>query len=387
MDLLDSVSTAFSPAETSAMDAALAAAALGPRGANPLVGAVIISADGTPLFTGYHRGAGTAHAEADAISQGAAAGLDLTGTTIVVTLEPCNHSGRTGPCAQAIIDAGITDVIYAVDDPHDPAAGGATTLRKAGVRVRTGLGADSARALNRRWFDAVAERRPFVTLHIAQTLDGRIAASDGTSQWISSPESLADNHATRNLIDAILVGTQTVLVDNPRLTARNAAGETTGRQPLRAVMGHRGIPADAAIHGDDGNVLHLATRDPRAALDELFDAGVRHLMVEGGSRILSAFLAAGFVDELIVYVAPTLLGSGTPALDGLGITTLADAQRWDWDPASGGAVQMFGRDLRLHLSPESTPDAGTLASTAATTSTSYESTAHRAGADTAPGGN
>ena len=387
MDLLHGVSTGFSPAETSAMDAALAAAALGPRGANPLVGAVIMSADGTPLITGYHRGAGTAHAEADAISQAAAAGLDLAGTTIVVTLEPCNHTGRTGPCAQAIIDAGITDVIYAVDDPHDPAAGGAKTLRSAGVAVRTGLSADTARALNRRWFDAVAERRPFVTLHIAQTLDGRIAASDGTSQWISSPESLADNHATRGLIDAILVGTQTVLVDNPRLTARNAAGETTGKQPLRAVMGHREIPADAAIHGDDGNVLHLATRDPRAALDQLFDAGVRHLMVEGGSRILSAFLAAGFVDELIVYVAPTLLGSGTPALDGLGITTLADAQRWDWDPASGGAVQMFGRDLRLHLSPEFTPDAGTLASTPASTSTSYESTAHRAGADTAPGGN
>ncbi|MCU1554682.1 MAG: riboflavin biosynthesis protein RibD, partial [Arthrobacter sp.] len=277
-----------------------------------------------------------------------------------------------GPCAQAIIDAGITDVVYAVDDPHDPAAGGAATLRAAGVRVRTGLRAVEALDLNRRWFDAVAAKRPFVTLHIAQTLDSRIAAADGTSQWISSPESLADNHALRGRIDAILVGTQTVLVDNPRLTARTADGELAAKQPLRAVMGYRGIPADAAINGDDGRVLHLPTRDTREALDELFAAGVRHLMVEGGSRILSAFLAAGLVDELIVYLAPTLLGSGTPALEDLGIPTLADAQHWEWDAAAGGAVQMLGRDLRLHLRPATT---------------SSDSIPRSTSADTASGGN
>src|SRR6478609_12217793 len=363
---------AFNAAENAAMQAALAAAAQGPRGANPLVGAVVVGTDGTHLATGYHRGAGTAHAEADAIGQAKAADRDLRGAAIVVTLEPCNHCGRTGPCAQAIIDAGITDVIYAVDDPHDPAAGGAVTLRAAGVRVRSGLAAEAALDLNRRWFDAVAAKRPFVTLHVAQTLDSRIAASDGTSQWISSPESLADNHALRGRIDAILVGTQTVLIDNPRLTARNGDGEAAGKQPLRAVMGYRGIPGDAAIHGADGNVLHLATRDPREALDQLFANGVRHLMVEGGSRILSAFLAAGLVDELIIYLAPTLLGSGTLALDDLGIGTLADAQLWDWDQASGGAVRMLGRDLRLHLRPA--------------TDTSSDSTP-RSDADTAAGGN
>lgn len=380
----------FSAAENAAMQAALAAAAQGPRGANPLVGAVVVGPDGTLLATGYHRGAGTAHAEADAIAQAKAAGLDLRGAAIVVTLEPCNHCGRTGPCAQAIIDAGITEVIYAVDDPHDPAAGGAGTLRAAGVRVRSGLAADAALDLNRRWFDAVAAKRPFVTLHIAQTLDSRIAASDGTSQWISSPESLADNHALRGRIDAILVGTQTVLIDNPRLTARNADGEADGKQPLRAVMGYRDIPDDAAIHGADGNVLHLATRDPREALDQLFANGVRHLMVEGGSRILSAFLAAGLVDELIVYLAPTLLGSGTAALEGLGITTLADAQQWEWDPASGGAVQVLGRDLRLHLRPATRAAASADAPAAATpavTTTSSDTTPHRTGADTAAGGN
>ena len=151
-------------------------------------------------------------------------------------------------------------------------------------------------------------------------------------------------------------------------------------------MGYRGIPDDAAIHGADGNVLHLATRDPREALDQLFAHGVRHLMVEGGSRILSAFLAAGLVDELIVYLAPTLLGSGTAALDDLGITTLADAQRWEWDPASGGAVQVLGRDLRLHLRPAAPSDQATTATPAATP-TSSDTTPHRTGADTAAGGN
>lgn len=378
----------FSTAEAAAMDAALAAALQGPRGVNPLVGAVVIAADGTPIVTGYHRGAGTAHAEADAIDQAKATGQDLSGTTMVVTLEPCNHCGRTGPCAQAIIEAGIADVVYAVDDPHDPAAGGAATLRAAGVRVRSGLGAEAALDLNRRWFDAVADSRPFVTLHIAQTLDSRIAASDGTSQWISSPESLADNHALRGRIDAILVGTQTVLVDNPRLTARGADGEPSGRQPLRVVMGYRGIPEGAAINGDDGKVLHLPTRDPREALKELFSAGVRHLMVEGGSRILSAFLAAGLVDELIVYLAPTLLGSGTPALEDLGITTLADAQQWEWDAASGGAVQVLGRDLRLHLRPARAHPARTDSAQApAANNTPADSTPLRTAADTAPGGN
>ncbi|UXM93453.1 bifunctional diaminohydroxyphosphoribosylaminopyrimidine deaminase/5-amino-6-(5-phosphoribosylamino)uracil reductase RibD [Paenarthrobacter sp. JL.01a] len=342
---------AFAPTEEAAMDAALAAALAGPRGANPLVGAVILSPEGEQLATGYHRGAGTAHAEADAISEARRQGLDTKGTTMVVTLEPCNHVGRTGPCAQAIIAAGIAKVIYAVDDPHDPAAGGARTLRAAGIDVTSGLGFEESLELNREWFDAVAAKRPFVTLHIAQTLDSRIAAVDGTSQWISSAESLEDNHSLRRLIDAILVGTGTVLIDNPRLTARTPDGELAQRQPIRAVMGLRNVPEQAAVRGTDGRFRHLPTRDPGEALGMLFDEGVRHVMVEGGSSILSTFLAAGLVDELIVYLAPTLLGSGTPALNDLGIGTLADAQHWEWDAASGGSVRTLGNDLRLHLRP------------------------------------
>lgn len=344
--------TAFSVQEGAAMETALKTALQGPRGANPLVGAVVLDPGGRQLVTGYHRGAGTPHAEADAIARAAAAGIDLTGCTMVVTLEPCNHYGRTGPCAEAIIKAGIAAVVYALDDPHAPAAGGAATLREAGIHVRSGLGADEALDLNRHWFEAVTAKRPFVTLHIAQTLDGRIAAEDGTSQWISCPQSLADNHAVRRRIDAILVGTGTVLADDPRLTARDSNGMPVADQPVRAVMGMRDVPATAAIHEGEGTVLHLPTRDPAEALAKLYESvGSRHVMVEGGSRILSAFLAAELVDELIVYLAPTLLGSGTPAISQLGIGTLADAQHWEWDPSDGGGVRTLGRDLRLHLRP------------------------------------
>jgi diaminohydroxyphosphoribosylaminopyrimidine deaminase/5-amino-6-(5-phosphoribosylamino)uracil reductase len=380
----DDVNQNFSDAESAAMDTALHVALRGHRGANPLVGAVVLGPGGEQLITGYHRGAGTAHAEVDAITKAQAKGLDLAGTTMVVTLEPCNHSGRTGPCARAIIDAGISRVVYAVDDPHDPAAGGAGTLRAAGVDVLSGLLAAESSKLNREWFHAVEARRPFVTLHIAQTLDSRIAATDGTSQWISSPESLADNHGLRRLIDALLVGTETVFVDNPRLTAREADDQESSIQPLRAVMGLREVPADAAVRGIDGKFIQLPTRDPAEALELLFAEGVRHVMVEGGSRILSAFLAAGLVDELIVYLAPTLLGAGTPALGDLGISTLADAQHWNWDDAGGGAVHALGRDLRLHL--RSGPSDGNKPAWSKPHPEHHEPIPGKAATDTTPGG-
>ncbi|MDQ6740260.1 MAG: bifunctional diaminohydroxyphosphoribosylaminopyrimidine deaminase/5-amino-6-(5-phosphoribosylamino)uracil reductase RibD [Actinomycetota bacterium] len=366
----------YNTAESAAMNTALGAAAQGIRGANPLVGAVLLDPAGQVIATGYHRGAGTAHAEVDALARirtdlarriggsgealASALASALAGATMLVTLEPCNHTGRTGPCAQAIIDAGIRKVIYAIDDPHQPAAGGAQRLRDAGVEVRSGLLAQEALELNRRWFAAVRDDRPFTTLHLAQTLDGRIAAADGSSQWITSAASRADSHGIRRLIDAILVGTETVFADNPRLTAREANGADSARQPLRVVMGLRNIPAEAAVRGGPtgpggsagpGGFLQLRTRDPMAASRTLFDQGVRHLMVEGGSRISAAFLSAQLVDELIVYLAPTLLGAGIPALVELGIGTLADAQRWDWDAGGGAAVKPLGPDLKLRLKP------------------------------------
>ncbi|KHL05165.1 bifunctional diaminohydroxyphosphoribosylaminopyrimidine deaminase/5-amino-6-(5-phosphoribosylamino)uracil reductase RibD [Sinomonas humi] len=344
---------AWTAEDTRRMGEALQLASQGVRGANPLVGAIAVGPDGKVLATGFHRGAGTAHAEADAIRNAEREGTDLAGATMYVTLEPCNHTGRTGPCAQALIHAGVGRVVYAIDDPHDVASGGARTLRDAGIAVESGLLGAEAKRLNERWLVAVRDRRPFVTLHIAQTLDARIAAEDGTSQWITCPSSLTDNHALRARIDAILVGSQTVAVDDPRLTARGEDGGLLEHQPLRAVMGLREVPGAAAVRGDDGRFHHLRTQDPAEALALLFDLGARHVMVEGGSRIIAAFLSAGLVDELIVYQAPILLGSGKTSVADLGIRTLADAQHWDWDESGGGAVRRLGTDLRLHLRPAS----------------------------------
>jgi diaminohydroxyphosphoribosylaminopyrimidine deaminase / 5-amino-6-(5-phosphoribosylamino)uracil reductase len=339
----------FTAAEEAAMRTALAAAAEGVRGANPLVGAVLLSADGTVLAVGKHSGAGTAHAEVDALAAVPAGRRnELPGATMVVTLEPCNHTGRTGACSRAILDAGIRHVVFAVRDPHDVASGGAETLSAAGVEVRAGLLERDAVELNRRWFAAVRAGRPFTTLHLAQSLDGRIAAADGTSQWITSDQARADSHRIRARADALLAGTGTIRIDNPRLTARRPDGTPADKQPLRVAMGLTPVPETAEVRKDDW-FLQLHTRDAGLAVRELHDRGVRHLMVEGGATVSAAFLAADLVDELVVYQAPTLLGAGTPAVAGLGIDTISAAQHWRWDDTGGGAVVRLGPDLRLSL--------------------------------------
>lgn len=342
---------AFSAAEHSAMARALQLARQGIRGANPLVGAVILAPPGDVLAAGYHRGAGTAHAEADALANAAAAGTDVRGATMVVTLEPCNHVGRTGPCSQAILTAGIARVVYAAGDTSDDAAGGAAALAGGGVDVEGGLMAEESLELNHRWAAAAAARRPFVTVKTAQSLDGRTAAADGTSQWITSPAARTDAQRLRARSDAILAGTGTVQADNPRLTVRTPDGSDTQDQPLRVVMGRSEVPPDAAVRGTDGRFLQLPTHDPAVVLAELYSRGVRHLMVEGGGTVAGAFLRAGLADELVAYTAPVLLGAGTPAFAGLGIQTLAQGQHWRWDPAGEGAAVPVGPDLRLHLEP------------------------------------
>lgn len=344
--------TGFSTAEQRAMRLALEAAWQGERGANPLVGAAIIDASGRVLSIGYHRGAGTPHAEVDALANlrrecPDAAAADCT---MLVTLEPCNHSGRTGPCSEAVMAAGIGSLVYATADPTAAAAGGAQRLSEAGVAVRTGLMQQESLDLNHRWFQARQEDRPFTTLHIAQTVDGLISAADGTSQWITGAEARADSHGIRSRTDAIIAGSGTIAADNPRLTARDRTGTETPAQPLRVVMGRRKVPADAAVRGDDGRFLQLATHDPAEVLAELAGRGVGHAMIEGGATIASAFLRADLVDELVLYLAPLMLGAGTRAVADLGIGTLAEAGRWRWDPA-GGSTRSLGADLRLHLEP------------------------------------
>jgi diaminohydroxyphosphoribosylaminopyrimidine deaminase/5-amino-6-(5-phosphoribosylamino)uracil reductase len=314
----------FSRAERDAMRRALTLAATDgvPPGPNPRVGCVLLDADGATVSEGYHRGAGTPHAEVDALT---GAGPTSYGTTVVVTLEPCDHTGRTGPCAQALVAAGVRRVVVAQVDANPVAAGGAATLRRAGVEVETGLLADEARALNPVWSFAVEHQRPFVTWKLATTLDGRSAAADGTSRWVSSPAARLDTHRLRALCDTMLVGTNTVAVDDPLLTVRDEHDRPLARQPLRVVMGERDLDPGRRVFDGAADTLHLRTRDPGAALRALFARDRQHVFLEGGPTLAAAFLSAGLVDEVVAYVAPMLLGAGRSAVADLGIPTISEA--------------------------------------------------------------
>lgn len=301
---------------------ALAATPGVPLGPNPRVGCVLLDDDGRVVAEGFHRGAGTPHAEADALAR---AGEAARGTTAVVTLEPCNHTGRTGPCAQALIRAGVTRVVHAQSDPNPTASGGAATLREAGIEVEGGLLAAEAEQVNRVWSAAMRLQRPFVTWKAAATLDGRSAAADGSSRWISNEDARRDTHRMRSEVDVVLAGTGTVLEDDPQLTVRDADGTPLERQPLRAVMGERDVPAGARVLDDAAETLHLRTRDPREALDALWTRERRHVFLEGGPTLAAAFLRAGLVDEVVLYLAPTLLGAGRSVVGDLGITGIDQA--------------------------------------------------------------
>jgi diaminohydroxyphosphoribosylaminopyrimidine deaminase / 5-amino-6-(5-phosphoribosylamino)uracil reductase len=316
----------FSAAEQRAMDRALVLAATPgvPLGPNPRVGCVLLAEDGSTVAEGYHRGAGTLHAEAAALRE---AGEAARGTTAVVTLEPCNHTGRTGPCTDALIAAGVSRVVYAQPDPNPLASGGTQRLRQAGLDVDFGLREREARTLNRAWTFALEHDRPFVTWKFATTLDGRSAAADGTSRWVSSRPARVDTHRLRARCDVLLVGANTVAVDDPQLTVRDEYDEPLSHQPLRAVMGLRELPDDRRIFDDQAETVRLRTRDPEAALRQLHDLGRRHVFFEGGPTLAAAFLRAGVVDEVVTYVAPMLLGDGRNAVADLGVSTIADARR------------------------------------------------------------
>ncbi|MGH3424640.1 MAG: bifunctional diaminohydroxyphosphoribosylaminopyrimidine deaminase/5-amino-6-(5-phosphoribosylamino)uracil reductase RibD, partial [Nocardioidaceae bacterium] len=248
---------------------------------NPRVGCVLIGADGGRIAAGTHRGAGTPHAEIEALAR---AGRDARGATAVVTLEPCNHTGRTGPCAHALAVAGVVRVVFAQPDPHPPAAGGADTLRAAGVEIESGVLEQEARELNEPWTTAVSRGYPFVTWKLATTLDGRSAAADGTSHWITGEAARADVQRLRAQADAIVVGTGTALADDPRLTLRDADGAPRpyAEQPLRVVVGQRPVPADARVRDDSAPSVLITGRDVGAALAELAAREIRHVWLEGG---------------------------------------------------------------------------------------------------------
>jgi diaminohydroxyphosphoribosylaminopyrimidine deaminase/5-amino-6-(5-phosphoribosylamino)uracil reductase len=339
-----------SSAEREAMRRALALAASPgvPFGPNPRVGCVLLDDADRVVAEGFHRGAGTPHAEVDALSR-----LDdARGLTAVVTLEPCDHTGRTGPCSEALLAAGVRRVVHALPDPTPEAAGGAQRLRDAGVEVEGGLLADEAARVNRGWVHGLTHGRPLVTWKLATSLDGRSAAADGTSRWVSNPASRRDTHRLRGEADVMMVGTGTVLVDGPRLNVRDEHDQPLPRdaQPLRVVVGEREVPQDAAVLDDSAETWVTGSRDIAGVLTTLFEQGRRHVFLEGGPTLAGAFLEAGLVDEVVCYVAPMLIGPGIPAVQGLPFTTITEALHLDvLDVTTLGAAPDL--DVRLTMRP------------------------------------
>jgi len=327
-----------------AMQIAIGAAesARGFTSPNPAVGAVVLDAAGRIAGVGMTQPPGGPHAEVVALRE---AGDAARGGTAVVTLEPCNHHGRTGPCSQALLDAGVVAVHYAVGDPNPEAAGGAETLVSAGVDVTSGLRAqDVERGPLRAWLHRQRTGRPHVTWKYAATLDGRSAAADGTSQWITGPEARERVHADRSKLDAIVVGTGTVLADDPRLTARMPDGSLAAHQPVRVVVGLGDIPADARVLDDSAPTLLLRTHDVDEVLAAL--AEYTDVLLEGGPRLAGAFLAAGRVDRIQAYLAPLVLGAGPSAVAEAGVHTIDGALRFRHE-----SVETIGPDLLLSLVP------------------------------------
>jgi diaminohydroxyphosphoribosylaminopyrimidine deaminase / 5-amino-6-(5-phosphoribosylamino)uracil reductase len=313
---------------------------------NPLVGCVVVR-DGVVVGEGWHEHRGGPHAEAIAL---AAADGAARGATAYVTLEPCAHVGLTPPCTDALLAAGVARVVSAVEEPWLPAAGGAALLREHGVEVTFGPLEAEARRQNRVFFHTVTTGRPFVVLKAAVSLDGRIAAADGTSQWITGPEARRRAHQLRAEADAVLVGSGTVLADDPRLTVRLPG--YAGPQPLRVVLDGRGrVPATARVRDDAAPVLVVTEADGldlHGVLARLWERGVRSLLVEGGATVAGSFLRADLVDELRCHVAPIVLGEkGLPLVVGDGVTTLMQAHRFrllELERAGDDALLTLGRN-------------------------------------------
>ena len=302
---------------------------------NPWVGAVLVTADGH-AFEGATEPPPGRHAEIVALDAARGAGADSADGTLFTTLEPCSHTGRTAPCIEAIISAGVARVAVGVTDPDPNVAGsGIEALRAAGIEVDDGVGAAAVEFSLRPYLHQRREGRPWVVLKLAATLDGKIAAADGTSQWITSPEARADAHALRARCDAVLVGAGTVRDDNPSLTVRDAPGA----DPRRFVLGT--APAGANIHP-----CTEVSGPPDEVLARLAADGVVELLVEGGAGVAGEFHRAGLVDEYVIYLASALMGGhdGLPMLTGEGATTIGELWRGDIDD-----LCQVGPDVRITM--------------------------------------
>lgn len=287
---------------------------LGKTNGNPIVGAVIFNESGI-ISEGFHQSG--PHAEIVAIEN---AKEDLNGASIAVTLEPCNHHGKTPPCTEALIQSGIKNIYFAVSDPNKLAAGGADKLRSAGLIVESGLLETEATFANRAWLHAIKQSRPYFTWKVAITIDGRIAAKDGSSKWITNQDSRDFVAKLRSESDCILVGTGTVIADDPNLVP-----EGFDNRPLRVIVGNREIPANAKVKDDRAEFFHHQSRDLMALVAALHKREIRSVLVEAGPTLGSALIKAGLIDELAVFTAPKLLGEGASFLGAIGIDSIDKA--------------------------------------------------------------
>lgn len=329
------------------MERALALAELSPEvGRNPRVGCVLATATGDIVASGFHRGAGHPHAEIEALDDARRQGIDPRGLTAVVTLEPCNHQGLTGPCSQALVEAGIGRVVFGATDPGRESAGGSMRLRDAGVEVTGGVLAEESVALNAHWFFSITNQRPFVTAKWGQSLDGRIAAADQTSQWITGDAARQRVHQQRARHGVIMVGTTTALVDNPSLTARTPDGDLASFQPHAVVVGHRPVSPDAIVRNHPGGFRQIADHDPHKVLAQLFADGFRSVYLEGGATLLGAFIDAGLVDEFHITMGPILLGGPHVAIGDIGVGTITEAKT-----LTITSVETLGSDLWVVATP------------------------------------
>ncbi len=289
--------------------------------ANPRVGAVLIDDTGNIVAEGWHRGVGTPHAEVDALSKVS----NASGLTAVVTLEPCNHTGTTGPCAQALIAAGVKRVVFAAFDPGNTEGGGRFTLEQAGIEVVGPVLSEEYLPILKPWIINKFEQRPYVVIKYASSIDGRVAAEDKTSKWITGSVAREDVHARRAKSQAIIAGTNTIELDDSELTARKADGSLYETQPLRVVIGERELSPSLRVFNGDAETVQLKTRDLTDALASLYARGIRQVFVEGGATLQSELIRLGLADEFLIYLAPKLIGGSHTAIREIGVDTIGNA--------------------------------------------------------------
>ena len=307
---------------------------------NPRVGAVIVDKTGLPIATGFHEGFGTAHAEQVALAK---AKSKAKQATIFVNLAPCNHVGKTPSCCEAIIDSGIKRVVYSNVDPNPVSQGNIEFLRANGVEVHHQKVPKKYEKINERWFKSFELNRPFVTAKIAMTMDAKTSGINGKRLQITGVETELEVHQIRNGCDAILTGTGTVLVDNPKLNVRYPRKIRQNYHPLRFVAGDREVPSNYFVHDGSPAAIFVAKKAPELILEELFKYEVRTVLLESGPTLMTEFMQKDLIDEIVIYLAPSLIGQGRAIFDEMIHPVLNRTYNIS-------SVELVGRDLRIRVS-------------------------------------